>query len=143
MTAICLNVRRRTAFDLLDDTNGPRRMPVRNGGPDSCLAVDEGLVEVTVDRIPILTEMAVAAGNINAAKTEEAHSVLTLDCVRRSRHKKQPLQTRLWHVRWPLLGIKRRSRGRVDMPGTGRGRGRIRLFSVGMFHVARRRGRVE
>src|SRR5262249_12155117 len=82
MTAICLNVRRRTAFDLLDDTNGPRRMPVRNGGPDSCLSVDEGLVEVTGDRIPILTEMAVAAGNINAAKTEEAHSVLTLDCVR-------------------------------------------------------------
>ena len=47
-------------------------MIVRKNGRDDYLAVGEGLVEVTADRVAILTDMAVAAGNIDEAKAEEA-----------------------------------------------------------------------
>ncbi len=41
-------------------------------GRDNYLAVGEGLVEVTGERVAIVTDMAVAAGNIDEAKAEEA-----------------------------------------------------------------------
>ena len=41
-------------------------------GSDRFLAVGEGLVEVTGDRVAILTDMAIAAENIDEAKVEEA-----------------------------------------------------------------------
>jgi F-type H+-transporting ATPase subunit epsilon len=50
----------------------PGEMIVRKGGRDNYLAVGEGLVEVTGDRVAIVTDMAVAAGNIDEAKAEEA-----------------------------------------------------------------------
>jgi F-type H+-transporting ATPase subunit epsilon len=45
---------------------------VRKGGEDFFLAVGEGFVEVTGDRVSILTDMAVRAENIDEAKAEEA-----------------------------------------------------------------------
>jgi F-type H+-transporting ATPase subunit epsilon len=45
---------------------------VRKGGQDFFLAVGDGFVEVTGDRVSILTDMAIKAENIDEAKAEEA-----------------------------------------------------------------------
>ena len=45
---------------------------VRKGGQDFFLAVGEGFVEVTGDKVCILTDMAIKAENIDEAKAEEA-----------------------------------------------------------------------
>ena len=50
----------------------PGEMIVHKNGHDDFLAVGEGLVEITNDRVAILTDMAVAADNIDEAKAEEA-----------------------------------------------------------------------
>ena len=50
----------------------PGEIIVRKGGRETSLAVGEGLVHVTGDRVAVLTDMAVAADNINEAKAEEA-----------------------------------------------------------------------
>jgi F-type H+-transporting ATPase subunit epsilon len=50
----------------------PGEMIVRKNGRDEVLAVGEGLVAVTNDHVAILTDMAVAAENIDEAKAEEA-----------------------------------------------------------------------
>lgn len=50
----------------------PGEVIVRNGGDESYLAVGEGLIEVEKDRVSILTDMAVAAEQVDEAKAEEA-----------------------------------------------------------------------
>jgi F-type H+-transporting ATPase subunit epsilon len=50
----------------------PGEMIVRKDGHDDFLAVGEGLVEITGDRVAIVTDMAVKAENIDEAKVEEA-----------------------------------------------------------------------
>ncbi len=45
---------------------------VRKGGQDYFLAVGEGFVEVTGEKVSILTDMAIKAENIDEAKAEEA-----------------------------------------------------------------------
>ena len=50
----------------------PGEMIVRKSGQDRFLAVGEGFVEITGDRVAILTDMAVAAESIDEAKAEEA-----------------------------------------------------------------------
>jgi F-type H+-transporting ATPase subunit epsilon len=50
----------------------PGEMTVRKDGHDEFLAVGEGLVEITGDRVAIVTDMAVAAPNIDEAIAEEA-----------------------------------------------------------------------
>lgn len=50
----------------------PGEMMVRKDSQTKFLAVGEGLVEVTHDRVAILTDMAVAAETIDEAKAEEA-----------------------------------------------------------------------
>jgi F-type H+-transporting ATPase subunit epsilon len=50
----------------------PGELIVQKEGHDSFLAVGEGLVEITNDRVAIVTEMAVPAENIDEAKEEEA-----------------------------------------------------------------------
>lgn len=44
----------------------------RKGGQDFFLAVGDGFVEITGDRVSILTDMAIQADNIDEAKAEEA-----------------------------------------------------------------------
>src|SRR6187402_1066180 len=44
----------------------------RRNGRDEYLAVGEGFVEITGERVAILTDMAVKADNIDEAKAEEA-----------------------------------------------------------------------
>jgi F-type H+-transporting ATPase subunit epsilon len=50
----------------------PGEMIARKGGQDEFLAVGEGLVKITADKVSVLTDMAVAAANIDEAKAEEA-----------------------------------------------------------------------
>ena len=50
----------------------PGEMIVRKAGHDDFLAVGEGLVEITGDRVAIVTDMALRAENIDEAKVEEA-----------------------------------------------------------------------
>src|SRR5258706_12920550 len=45
---------------------------VRKGGRDYFLAVGEGFVEITADRVAVMTDMAIRAENIDEAKAEEA-----------------------------------------------------------------------
>jgi F-type H+-transporting ATPase subunit epsilon len=50
----------------------PGEMIVRKNGQVRFLAVGEGLVEVTADRVAIVTDMAIATENIDEARAEEA-----------------------------------------------------------------------
>ena len=50
----------------------PGELIVRKGGHDDFMAVGEGLVEVTNDRVSIVTNMAVAFDKIDEAAAEEA-----------------------------------------------------------------------
>jgi F-type H+-transporting ATPase subunit epsilon len=50
----------------------PGEMIVRKDGRDKYLAVGEGLVEITGDRVAIVTDMAIASEKIDEAKAEEA-----------------------------------------------------------------------
>jgi F-type H+-transporting ATPase subunit epsilon len=50
----------------------PGEMIVQKDGHDSFLAVGEGLVEITNERVAIVTDMAVPAENIDETKAEEA-----------------------------------------------------------------------
>jgi len=71
----------------------PGEMIVRKDGQDRFLAVGEGLIEVTGDRVAIVTDMAVAAENIDEAKAEEARqraaARLREDLFRRSRFRQR------------------------------------------------------
>ena len=50
----------------------PGEMIVRKDGSDQFIATGEGLVEVTAHRVAILTDLAIPADRIDAAKAEEA-----------------------------------------------------------------------
>ena len=50
----------------------PGEMMVRKGTQEFFLAVGDGFAEVTGDHVSILTDMAILADNIDAAKAEEA-----------------------------------------------------------------------
>ncbi len=50
----------------------PGEIVVRKGGRDYFLAVGEGFVEITSERVAILADMALRAENIDEAKAEEA-----------------------------------------------------------------------
>jgi F-type H+-transporting ATPase subunit epsilon len=50
----------------------PGEIVVRKDGKDHLLAVGEGFVEITGDRVAIMSDMAVKAENIDETKAEEA-----------------------------------------------------------------------
>ena len=50
----------------------PGEVIVRKDGRDHFLAVGEGFVEITGERVAIMTDMAIKAENIDEAKVEEA-----------------------------------------------------------------------
>jgi len=53
----------------------PGELIVRINGRDELLAIGEGLVEITADRVAIVSDMAVAADRIDEAKAEEARQL--------------------------------------------------------------------
>jgi F-type H+-transporting ATPase subunit epsilon len=50
----------------------PGEIIVRKDGHDYFLAVGEGFVEITAERVAIMTDMAIRAENVDEAKAEEA-----------------------------------------------------------------------
>jgi F-type H+-transporting ATPase subunit epsilon len=52
----------------------PGEIIVTSNGRDRSLAVGEGLVEITSDRVSIVTDMAIPADRIDEAKVEEARA---------------------------------------------------------------------
>jgi F-type H+-transporting ATPase subunit epsilon len=52
----------------------PGEIIVTRDGQDRFLAVGEGLVEVTADRVAVVTDMAIPAEHIDEAKVEEARA---------------------------------------------------------------------
>jgi len=50
----------------------PGEMIVQKGGHDNFLAVGEGLVEVTGERVSVVTNMAITVENIDEARVEQA-----------------------------------------------------------------------
>ena len=50
----------------------PGEIIVHKNGNDLFIAIGEGLIEVTGDRVAVLTDLAVAADRIDEAKAEEA-----------------------------------------------------------------------
>src|SRR6185295_6708847 len=50
----------------------PGELIARKGGKDYFLAVGEGFVEVTGERVAVMTDMAVKADDIDEAKADEA-----------------------------------------------------------------------
>ncbi len=50
----------------------PGEITVRKDGHDYFLAVGEGFVEITGERVAIMTDMAIRAENIDETKAEEA-----------------------------------------------------------------------
>ncbi len=50
----------------------PGEIIVRRGGRELFIATGEGLIEVTADRVSVLTDLAVEADRIDEAKAEEA-----------------------------------------------------------------------
>ncbi len=50
----------------------PGEIIVRRSGRDLFIATGEGLIEVTADRVSVLTDLAVEADRIDEAKAEEA-----------------------------------------------------------------------
>ena len=50
----------------------PGEIIVRKDGHESFLAVGEGVVQITADRVSIVTDMAIQADHIDEAKVEEA-----------------------------------------------------------------------
>jgi F-type H+-transporting ATPase subunit epsilon len=52
----------------------PGELTVTSNGADRLLAVGEGIVEITADRVSIVTDMAIAAEHIDEAKVEEARA---------------------------------------------------------------------
>jgi F-type H+-transporting ATPase subunit epsilon len=50
----------------------PGEIGVRQGGRELFLAVGEGFVEITADRVAVLTDMAIRAEAIDEAKADEA-----------------------------------------------------------------------
>jgi F-type H+-transporting ATPase subunit epsilon len=50
----------------------PGEITVRKDGQDLYLAVGEGFVEITADRVAILTDMAIRSEQIDEAKAEAA-----------------------------------------------------------------------
>jgi len=50
----------------------PGEVWARKGGQNYFLAIGEGFVEITADRVAIMTDMAIHADNIDEAQAEEA-----------------------------------------------------------------------
>jgi len=50
----------------------PGELIARKGGRDYFLAVGDGFVEITSDRVAVMTDMAIRSENIDEAKAEEA-----------------------------------------------------------------------
>ena len=83
----------------------------RKGGQDYFLAVGEGFVEVTGERVAILTDMAIKSDDIDEAKAEEARKRAEARLSEKlSDEETATVQAALLHS-LTQLNVKRRRRG--------------------------------
>lgn len=83
----------------------------RKGGQDFFLAVGEGFVEVTGDRVAILTDMAIQADDIDETKAEEARKRAEARLAEKLNDEETAtVQAALLHS-LTQLNVKRRRRG--------------------------------
>jgi F-type H+-transporting ATPase subunit epsilon len=83
----------------------------RKGGQDYFLAVGDGFVEVTGERVAILTDMAIKADDIDEAKADEARKrAETRLAEKLSDEETATVQAALLHS-LTQLNVKRRRRG--------------------------------
>jgi F-type H+-transporting ATPase subunit epsilon len=83
----------------------------RKGGQDYFLAVGEGFVEVTGERVAILTDMAIKADDIDETKAEEARKRAEARLAEKlSEEETATVQAALLHS-LTQLNVKRRRRG--------------------------------
>jgi F-type H+-transporting ATPase subunit epsilon len=82
----------------------------RKGGQDYFLAVGEGFVEISGDRVAILTDMAIRAENIDEVKAEEARKRAEARLTEKLSDEEQvSVQAALLHS-LTQLNVKRRQR---------------------------------
>jgi len=84
---------------------------VRRGGQDHYLAIGEGFVEITGERVAILTDMAMKADDIDEARAEEARKRAESRLAEKlSDEESAAAQAALMHS-LTQLRVKRRHRG--------------------------------
>lgn len=83
----------------------------RKGGEDHFLAVGEGFVEVTGERVAVLTDMAIKADDIDEAKAEEARKRAEARLAEKLTDEEQAtVQAALMHS-LTQINVRRRRRG--------------------------------
>jgi F-type H+-transporting ATPase subunit epsilon len=91
----------------------PGEISVRKEGRDYFLAVGEGFVEITGERVAILTDMAIKAGDIDEARADEARKRAEARLQEKlSNEEMANVSAALAHS-LAQLKVKRRSRGGV------------------------------
>ena len=78
----------------------PGEIIVAKTGRESFLAVGEGVVEITANRVAIVTDMAIPADHIDEAKVEEARQRAAARLKTSCPTKRSPRSTRHWRARW-------------------------------------------
>jgi F-type H+-transporting ATPase subunit epsilon len=84
---------------------------VRKNGQDYFLAVGEGFVEITGERVAILTDMAIKAGDIDEAKADEARKRAEERLEQQLSDEEQALAAAALAQSLAQLKVKRRGRG--------------------------------
>ena len=83
---------------------------VRKGGSDHFLAIGEGFVQITGERVAVMTDMAIKAGDIDEAKAEEARKRAEARLAEKLTEEEQAtVQASLMHS-LAQLKVKRRQR---------------------------------
>ena len=82
---------------------------VRKDGRDYFLAIGEGFVEITGDRVAIMTDMAVRAENIDEAKAEEARARAEARLAEQLDDEQTAMVTAAMNHSLALLKVKRRT----------------------------------
>jgi F-type H+-transporting ATPase subunit epsilon len=88
----------------------PGEITARKDGRDYFLAVGEGFVEITADRVAILTDMAVRADDIDEAKAEEARKRAEVRLTEKISEEESALVSASLAHSLAQLNVKRRQR---------------------------------
>ena len=83
----------------------PGELIATRNGSESLIAVGEGLVAVSGDRVEILTDMAIRAEDLDAAKVEEARKRARRAARRRSPTNRWPRSTPRSYGRSPICAF--------------------------------------
>ena len=88
----------------------PGEIIVRKDGRDSFLAVGEGFVQITGERVAIMTDMAIPAENIDEAKADEARQRAEARLAEKLDAEEAAMVTAALTHSLALLKVKRRQR---------------------------------